>query len=145
MATGGAFVGAVDPAVSVIEGGRFNPYSHPDQAVVMRLQESGADVYSTAASRTVRITATRTGYEVDTVSGPELPITILGAALPPTDPDFDGDFEDVNGNQRRDFADVVMVFNNLYWIAANEPVVRFDFNGNGRIDFADVVWLFNNL
>ncbi len=38
-----------------------------------------------------------------------------------------------------------MVFNQVNWIAANEPVVRFDFNDNGRIDFADVVWLFNHL
>ena len=144
-ATGAAFIAAVDPAVAVIETGAFNSYGHPDQVVMKRLQDSGAKVYSTAESGTVRIAATRSGYAVTAADGPELPVTVPGAALPPTDPDFDGDFEDVNGNQRRDFADVVMVFNNLYWIAANEPVVRFDFNGNGRIDFADVVWLFNNL
>jgi competence protein ComEC len=144
-ATGAAFVGAVDPAIAVIEAGRFNPYNHPDQAVVKRLQDSGADVYSTAASRTVRITATRTGYEVDTVSGPELPVTVSGFSLPPTDPNFDGIFDDVNGNRRQDFADVVALFNQMDWIAANEPVGRFDFNGNGRMDFADVVRLFNNL
>ena len=44
-----------------------------------------------------------------------------------------------------DFADVVLYFNQMTWIAANEPVSAFDYNGNGRIDFADVVWLFNNL
>lgn len=144
-ATGAAFVAAVDPAVAVIEAGAFNSYGHPDQAVVKRLQDSGAKVYSTVESGTVRIAATRSGYAVTAADGPELPVTVPGAALPPTDLDFDGDFEDVNGNQRRDFADVVMVFNNLNWIAANEPVVRFDFNGNGRMDFADVVLLFNTL
>jgi PKD repeat protein len=65
--------------------------------------------------------------------------------LPPTDPDGDGLYDDVNGNGRRDFADVVLYFNNLEWIAANEPVGAFDCNANGRIDFADVVWLFNHL
>ena len=42
-------------------------------------------------------------------------------------------------------ADVVLYFNQMTWIAANEPVAAFDYNGNGRIDYADVTWLFNNL
>ncbi len=67
-----------------------------------------------------------------------------GTALP-TDTDGDGVFEDVNGNARADFADVVLYFNQMTWIAANEPVSAFDYNKNGRIDFADVVWLFNHL
>ncbi len=41
--------------------------------------------------------------------------------------------------------DVVLYFNQMAWIAANEPIAAFDYNGNGRIDFADVVWLFNHL
>ena len=52
---------------------------------------------------------------------------------------------DNNGNNRKDFADVVLYFNQMSWIIANEPMSAFDSNGNGRIDFADVVWLFNNL
>jgi len=63
----------------------------------------------------------------------------------PTDTDADGLFDDVNGNGRKDFADVVLFFNQMTWIAENEPVAAFDDNGNGRIDFADVVWLFNHL
>ncbi|MEN6342666.1 MAG: GDSL-type esterase/lipase family protein [Methanospirillum sp.] len=63
----------------------------------------------------------------------------------PTDLDGDGRFEDVNGNGRADFADVVLYFNRMEWIAANEPLSAFDCNGNGRIDFADVVWLFGRL
>ena len=43
-----------------------------------------------------------------------------------------------------DFADVVIFFNQMNWIAANEPVSAFDHNANGRIDFADVVWLFGH-
>ena len=67
------------------------------------------------------------------------------STLGPTDTDGDGLYDDVNGNGRQDFADVVLYFNQMSWIAANEPVSAFDYNGNGRIDFADVVWLFNNL
>jgi PKD repeat protein len=63
----------------------------------------------------------------------------------PTDTDVDGLYEDVNGNGRTDFADVVLYFNQMTWISANEPVAGFDYNDNGRIDFADVVWLFHHL
>ena len=64
-----------------------------------------------------------------------------------TPQDLDGDtrFEDVNGNSRVDFADVTLYFNQMAWIAANEPLTSFDYNGNGRIDFADVVVLFGGL
>ncbi|MEN6342241.1 MAG: PKD domain-containing protein [Methanospirillum sp.] len=67
-----------------------------------------------------------------------------GTALP-TDTNGDGIYDDVNGNGRKDFADVVLYFNQMSWIAANEPVGCFDCNANGRVDFADVVWLFNHL
>ena len=70
---------------------------------------------------------------------------IPGGTGDPQDRDGDGRCEDVNGNGRPDFADVVLYFNQMNWIAANEPVAAFDFNGNGRIDFADVVALFNGL
>jgi PKD repeat protein len=72
-------------------------------------------------------------------------VTVPGGSGVPRDLDGDGFCEDVNGNGRRDFADVVLYFNQMTWIAANEPVVPFDYNGNGRIDFADVVWLFTHL
>jgi PKD repeat protein len=68
-----------------------------------------------------------------------------GYANPPTDPDGDCIYEDLNGNGRLDFADVVLYFNQMTWIAANEPIAAFDLNGNGRIDFADIVALFNEI
>lgn len=61
------------------------------------------------------------------------------------DPDGDGKYEDVNGNGRRDFADVVLFFNQMSWIAENAPVSVFDHNDNGRIDFGDIVALFRSL
>jgi PKD repeat protein len=72
-------------------------------------------------------------------------VAVPGSSLVPTDTDGDGRYEDVNGNGRKDFADVVLFFNQMSWIAANEPLAAFDFNGNGRIDFADVTRLFNHL
>jgi len=70
---------------------------------------------------------------------------LQGYSNPPTDPDGDCIYEDLNGNGRLDFADVVLYFNQMTWIAANEPVSAFDLNGNGRIDFADIVALFNEI
>jgi hypothetical protein len=72
-------------------------------------------------------------------------IPLPGNINPPTDPDSDGIYEDLNGNTRLDFADVVLYFNQMEWIAANEPVSAFDLNGNTRIDFADIVRLFGEI
>jgi PKD repeat protein len=69
-------------------------------------------------------------------------MTIPGCLYPPTDPDGDGCCEDLNGNLRKDYDDVVLYFNNIEWIQNNEPVFSFDFNHNGRIDFADIVRMF---
>jgi parallel beta-helix repeat protein len=63
----------------------------------------------------------------------------------PTDPDSHGLYEDINGNGRKDFNDVVVFFNYLEWVAGNEPISNFDFNGNGRIDFNDIIKLFEEL
>lgn len=68
-----------------------------------------------------------------------------GQLSPPTDPDSDGLYEDLNGNGRMDFNDVVVLFNNLGWTEENQPIGCFDFNQNGRIDFDDVVQLFKEL
>jgi PKD repeat protein len=72
-------------------------------------------------------------------------IPLPGFTNPPTDPDGDGFYEDLNANARKDFNDVVLMFNQMQWIAANEPVSAFDFNGNGRIDFNDIVKLFGEI
>ena len=65
---------------------------------------------------------------------------------PPTDSDGDGLCEDINGNGRLDFNDVVVFFNNLEW-AERQPIECwcYDFNGNGRIDFDDVKKLFDKI
>ena len=72
-------------------------------------------------------------------------VPISPSTLLPTDPDADGRYEDLNGNGQLDFNDVVLYFNQMDWIAGNEPVAAFDFNHNGTIDFNDIVILFNTL
>ncbi len=91
-----------------------------------------------------RISYFATNSNLMFASGTSL-LPMPGGTGAPTDTDGDGKYEDVNGNGRKDFADVTLYFNQMSWIAANEPTALFDCNGNGRIDFADVVWLFNNL
>ena len=85
------------------------------------------------------------GYWVTDSCGSLAVIPLPGYANPPTDPDGDCIYEDLNGNARLDFADVVLYFNQMEWIAAHEPVSAFDLNGNGRIDFADIVKLFGEI
>ncbi len=109
-------------------------------------------VYARAGNYTVNLTA-RNGYGSTTLSRaglvrvePSRPLlTFPGGTGMPRDLNGDGLYEDANGNGRRDFADIVLYFNQMTWVAGNEPVEGFDFNCNGRIDFADVVQLFNTL
>jgi hypothetical protein len=72
-------------------------------------------------------------------------IPLPSHANPPTDPDEDGLYEDLNGNGVLDFDDVVQFFKHMEWIEANEPITCFDFNGNDRIDFDDIVQLFKEI
>ncbi|MFA5296229.1 MAG: PKD domain-containing protein [Methanoregulaceae archaeon] len=66
-----------------------------------------------------------------------------GYANLPTDLDGDGRYEDINGNGRLDYDDVVAFFHNLIWIRNNPDVdvENYDFNFNGDIDYDDVVTL----
>ncbi len=69
-------------------------------------------------------------------------IPLPGFTNPPTDPDSDGLYEDLNTNGFADWDDAVVLFWNTDWIQENEPVSAFDFNGNGFIDWDDAVVLF---
>lgn len=40
---------------------------------------------------------------------------------------------------------MILFFNQMDWIAGNEPVSFFDFNSNGQIDFNDLIMLFDRL
>ena len=67
------------------------------------------------------------------------PMTFPGYDMQPTDPDADGLYEDVNGNGRLDFQDIMIFFQYNAWAQANQPNVScFDWSGNGAIEFSDV-------
>jgi PKD repeat protein len=61
---------------------------------------------------------------------------------PPKDSDYDGLYEDINGDGNVDFDDVVAYYINMYWMKENVPVALFDYNNNNIIDFDDVVILY---
>jgi PKD repeat protein len=85
------------------------------------------------------------GIYVTTI--PTKPVTPVfpGYTKPPTDPNHDGLYEDINGNGILDFDDVVAYYDNMDWIEANSSVALFDYNKNGLIDFDDVVKLYDML
>lgn len=73
------------------------------------------------------------------------PIPIPGYSGIPTDPDGDCLYEDLTGNGSATFTDVVLFFEQMDWIIANEPTAAFDFSGNGAITFKDIVLLFEEV
>jgi len=100
-----------------------------------------------ASTVPITFTYTTSGQILDCMV-PAIPsgvVTIPGMTAEPTDPDNDGKYEDLNANGRLDFADVVLYFDQMDWIAANEPVAAFDMNGNSRIDFDDIVGLYDKI
>jgi PKD repeat protein len=107
--------------------------------------------YSTGGTYTVKLTATNAWGSDDEIKNGYIVVNGLavrplpGQANPPTDPDHDGLYEDMNGNGVKDMNDVVLFFKNLIWIRDNEPIACFDFNGNGSIDTNDVVRLFREM
>ena len=108
--------------------------------------------YAAPGTYTVALTSWATGYPDDTIRAVDR-IAVADTALQvvpggtaaPTDTNGDGKYDDINGNGRTDFADVVLFFTQMSWIAENEPLSAFDYNANGRVDFADVVRLFGSL
>jgi len=85
---------------------------------------------------------TQTGDSFSTIFVTLLP-PLPGCSTSPKDLDNDGLYEDVNGNGRLDFNDVVVLFKNMDWVIENGYEKCFDFNKNGRLDFKDIVVLFN--
>jgi len=103
-------------------------------------------VYSEAGSYSATITVTDDDGAQDTVTlQVEVAVALIfpGMLLPSQDLDGDGTNEDVNGNSRLDFADVVLLFQNLGSDIVQMNPDYFDFNNNERADMADIIALFH--
>jgi len=51
-------------------------------------------------------------------------------------------YEDLNNNGRLDYADIVVLFENMAWLIEDERGLLLDFNHNGKLDYADIVVMF---
>ena len=85
-----------------------------------------------------------TSATINVTEKPVLPV-FPGYTNPPTDPNHDSRYEDINGNGILDFDDVVAYYDNMDWIGENATVAFFDYNNNTLIDFDDVVKLYDML
>ena len=87
------------------------------------------------------------GYPIDVITQ-NASITVF-PPLPnhtaPTDPNGDGLYEDINGNGKMDFDDVVKFFWHFEWMEKHWPTAAVDFNRNGLMDYDDIVELFKEI
>jgi hypothetical protein len=70
------------------------------------------------------------------------PIQTANGEFTPRDIDDDGDFEDVNGNGRVDFNDIVVLFRASQSNLTDEQQLALDFDNDSRFTYSDVVELF---
>jgi len=109
--------------------------------------------YTAPGNYTVKLTVTLNGSKVSNtkadyikaVSQKNVTVeTFPGETKPPTDQNGDGLYEDINGNHRLDFNDVVEFFEHMDWVKTNKNVgvKPYDFNKNGKVDYDDVVVLY---
>ncbi|MFC4405607.1 alkaline phosphatase PhoX [Haloarchaeobius iranensis] len=64
---------------------------------------------------------------------------------PPTDPDGDGLYEDVNGNGQVDYDDIVVLFQQFDSDSVQLNPAAYDFNENGELDYDDIVTLYEEV
>jgi alkaline phosphatase D len=72
------------------------------------------------------------------------PPPVVGSDAP-TDPDRDGRYEDLNGNGRLDYDDVVELFERIDADSVRLNEAAYDFNENGKLDFDDIVDLYEEI
>ena len=86
------------------------------------------------------------GVSNGTVSVTSGPSALPGQSQPPTDPDGDGVFEDLNGDGSADLRDLQPFFN-LVRPSASPPSTpsAFDINGDGSADLRDLQPFFNEV
>ena len=103
--------------------------------------------YTTAGAHTVTLTASHP-YSSDTETKTAyITVAVLqpfpGLTLIPRDLTGTGLYTDINGNNRLDYNDLTVFFQNLAWAKTAQPIACFDFNGNNRLDYNDVITLFS--
>ncbi|WP_049928735.1 alkaline phosphatase PhoX [Halopiger goleimassiliensis] len=118
------------------------------QVTLATIELEGVETGTTDLSIDVHALDDDTGASIEpdprpgiVVTGPP-PIGGGPGGSPPQDLDGDGKFEDVNGNGRFDYDDVVTLFEHIEDESVTLNEDAFDFNENGRIDYDDPVALY---
>lgn len=62
-----AFLDAVRPSVALVSAGALNPFGHPDEQIIQRLEEAGATVYRTDQDGAITLTTDGVRVSVRTV------------------------------------------------------------------------------
>lgn len=114
-----------------------------DSVIALNFLQSSLQ-FDMPATGTINVSDSSGSIGIDTV---QVGVTNVAAVLPGlTDPaqDLNGDglAEDVNGNGRLDFNDMVKLFENMSTTTVTDNSRQFDFNGNGFVDMDDIVQLF---
>lgn len=90
-----------------------------------------------------------TSYNITTQNTASISVTTLRPVgefrQPPTDPDGDNLYEDINGDGEANIVDVQALFGNLDDDTIQNNPEAFDYNSDGQVDVVDVQRLFNEL
>jgi hypothetical protein len=88
-----------------------------------------------------------TGAEPLSIVRPPDPIANDTSLAAPTDPDGDGEYEDVDGDGNATYQDVVVLFEYFESVLADgaTATAAFDFDGDGRLSYVDLVALFESV
>ncbi|MFW6436477.1 MAG: twin-arginine translocation signal domain-containing protein [Halococcoides sp.] len=100
------------------------------------LSSSIETLQTDGAGATIEATTPETTISVDSTDGPTWPDD-------PTDPDDDGLYEDVSGNEKVDFPDVNQLYQNADSAEVEDNVEYYDFDDDGSVDLQDVLALFD--
>lgn len=155
------------PAATIVKGGTFSnsgsftdtnsdtwtaTVDYGDGSGVQPLALTGntfalSHVYSQVGNYTVTVVVTDDSAAAGsaTVQVSVTFVTLSGMTAPAQDLDGDGKAEDINGNGRLDFADLVVLFQQKDSPEVQNNQSDFDFNGNGFVDLDDIVTLFGAL
>ena len=92
-----------------------------DPAGTVRLTAEGAPLIAAQSTLSAGSDVAGNGlglfaFGVEILASGVLVTTVPGGAAEPTDTNGDGLYEDVNGNGRKDFADIVLYFTQMSWI-----------------------------
>lgn len=105
---------------------------------------TSADFNPTSRTVTVESGERTTAEFIVAIDGDESEVSLIDGVRP-TDPDGDGYYEDLNGNGRLDFDDVVTFSTHRTDANVTRHRSAYDLNGDGAIDARDVELLFEEV